>query len=160
MRHWLIAVCLTAVFAAGVIAQIPRLPSVRPGPVKPAPRDTTKDSTRFKWAAPDSVMLGLLARRGYSVTRYQSDTAFFNAQTQVIDLLAAHKHRAAVQRDSQTVVSDSGIYYTAATHHITTGGNYVITRAMVRRTSCRPILVVSTIRWPNARHASRTRACR
>ena len=127
MRRWLIAACLSATVGWGVEAQIPRLPSVRPGPVKPAPRDTTKDSTRFKWAAPDSVMLGLLARRGYSVTRYQSDTAFFNAQSQVIDLLAANKHRTAVQRDSQTVVSDSGIYYTEATRHITTGGNYVIT---------------------------------
>ena len=72
-------------------------------------------------------MQALLARRGYSLTRYQGDTAFFNAQTRAIDLLAAKKNRIAVERDSQVVVSDSGIYYTEATRHITTGGTYVLT---------------------------------
>ena len=44
----------------------------------------------------------------------------------MLDLLAAGKRRAIVDRDSQLVVSDSGIYYTEATRHVTTGGRYVL----------------------------------
>jgi hypothetical protein len=120
---------LSFLSAATVSAQIPRLPGIgsRPTPAPRTARDTLKDSTRLKWPEPDSVMRALLSRPGYSVTRYIGDTAFYNAETQALDLLAAKKRPSAVQRDSQTVVSDSGIYYTQATRRIVTGGNYVIT---------------------------------
>ena len=130
MRRWAVASLLCVVVSAAAAGQIPRIPSSR-APVRPVqrqtPKDTTKDSTSIKWSAPDSVMQALLSRRGYSVTRYQGDTAFFNEQTHAVDLLAAKKHRIAVQRDSQTIVSDSGIYYTETTRRVTSGGTYVIT---------------------------------
>ncbi|MDB4876270.1 MAG: hypothetical protein JWM41_2716 [Gemmatimonadetes bacterium] len=128
MKRWLVAGALIAAAAAAAAparAQIPRFPGARPT-VQPAPRDTTKDSTQVKWAPPDSVMQALMAKQGYSVTRYQGDTAFFNAQTHAIDLLAAKRRRVAVERDTQLVVSDSGIYYNEATRRVTTGGNYVL----------------------------------
>jgi hypothetical protein len=63
---------------------------------------------------------------GYTITRYQGDTAFFNAQTHALDLLAANKRRAIVDRDSQIVVSDSGIYYTETDRKVVTGGKYTL----------------------------------
>ncbi len=64
------------------------------------------------------------------ITRYQGDTAYLinsdTAAKRVLDLLAAGKRRAIVDRDSQLVVSDSGIYYTEATRHVSTGGHYVL----------------------------------
>ena len=125
MKRWAIAGALVvASFAGSVNAQIPRLPG---GRVQPTPRDTSKDSTKIKWGAPDSVAQRLLQLRGYTVTRYQGDTAVFNAQTHALDLLAAKKRIAAVDRDSQTIVSDSGIYYTETTHKVVSGGKYRVT---------------------------------
>jgi hypothetical protein len=109
-------------------AQIPRLPGVRPvAPVQKQARDTLHDSTRVKWPAPDTVMQRLISKQGYSITRYMGDTAYFDANNRVLDLLAATKRPAVVDRDSQTVVSDSGIYYTEAIRHGVAGGHYVIT---------------------------------
>lgn len=116
----------SGVAASAVAAQvIPRLPT-RQAPQRPAPRDTTHDSLAVKWPTPDSIAQGLLNKPNYSITRYQSDTAFFDAEHRVIDLLAAGKRRAVVDRDGQVVSSDSGIYYTQASHNIITGGNYVL----------------------------------
>jgi len=109
------------------MAQIPRLPGARPiTPVQRQPGDTLKDSTRVKWPAPDTVMQKLMNKQGYSITRYMGDTAYFNAETRALDLLAAKKRPAVVDRDSQTVVSDSGIYYTEATRRVVTGGKYLL----------------------------------
>lgn len=120
-------IVLAALFAGSANAQvIPRLPGGRGG-LQPVKRDSTTDSTRLKWAAPDSVAQRLLQMQGYSVTRYQGDTAVFNAQTHALDLLAAKKRRAAVDRDSQIVVSDSGIYYTETAHKVVSGGTYRVT---------------------------------
>jgi hypothetical protein len=118
---------LVASAAGSARAQvIPRLPGGRGG-VQPVPRDTSKDSTRLKWATPDSVAQRLLQMQGYMVTRYQGDTAVFNAQTHALDLLAAKKRPAAVDRDAQQIVSDSGIYYTERTHKVVSGGSYTVT---------------------------------
>jgi hypothetical protein len=109
------------------MAQIPRLPGARPiAPVQRQPGDTLKDSARVKWPAPDTVMQKLMNKQGYSITRYMGDTAYFNAETRALDLLAAKKRPAVVDRDSQTVVSDSGIYYTEATRRVVTGGKYLL----------------------------------
>jgi hypothetical protein len=123
-RVVLAALCLVASAAAGV-AQIPRLPMARPG-VQPVRRDSLHDSVLVRWPAPDSVTAALLAKQGYTVTQYTGDTAYFNAQRHTLDLLAAGKRKAIVERDSEIVVSDSGIYYTEALHSITTGGHYRI----------------------------------
>jgi hypothetical protein len=114
------------VIGAGTLSAqiIPRLPGAA-RPVQPVRRDTTTDTTGVKWPTPDSVMQRLLSTPGYSITRYQGDTAFFNAQRRSLDLLAAKNQRAVVERDSQMVVSDSGIYYTEATKNIETGGHYI-----------------------------------
>ncbi len=125
MTQWLVATGFAlAIGSRGSAQVIPRLPTGRQAPA--VPRDTTKDSTRLKWPVPDSVTQALMSKPGYSITRYQGDTAFFDAEHRALDLLASKTRRAAVDRDSQIVVSDSGIYYTEATRHITTGGHYVL----------------------------------
>src|SRR5262249_48585912 len=48
------------------------------------------------------------------------------AQRRALDLLAAKGQRAIVDRDSQIVVSDSGIYYSEATRDVQTGGHYIL----------------------------------
>ena len=125
MRHIVLAALWLVASAAAGVAQIPRLPIARPG-VQPVRHDSLHDSVLVRWPTPDSVTAALLAKQGYTVTQYTGDTAFFNTQRHSLDLLAAGKRKAIVERDSEIVVSDSGIYYTEATHSITTGGHYRI----------------------------------
>jgi hypothetical protein len=80
-----------------------------------------------KWPAPDTVMQRLMNMSGYSITRYMGDTAYLDNSKSLLDLLAAKNRPAVVDRDSQTVVSDSGIYYDQTTRHGVAGGHYVIT---------------------------------
>ncbi|MGH9887384.1 MAG: hypothetical protein ACREBE_17780, partial [bacterium] len=94
-------------------------------PTQPVKRDTT-DSLGIKWPTPDSVTQSLLSKPGYTITRYQADTAFFNEHRRSLDLLASKNRRAIVTRDSQTIVSDSGIYYSESTRRVMTGGNYIL----------------------------------
>lgn len=126
MKRLVVSALIVALGAGVVHAQIiPRRPAGRPAaPAQPATRDTTRDSTQVKWPAPDSVTLELLRRTGYTVTRYQGDTANFAQASHALQLLAAKDRPAIVQRDSQTVVSDSGIYYSESTRRVTTCGNY------------------------------------
>jgi hypothetical protein len=112
--------------ARGGAQIIPRLPISRPTPAQPVPRDTLHDSLRVKWPAPDSVARSLLARPGYSVTRYQGDTAYFDAANRSLDLVPGKRRRVVVDRDSSIIVSDSGIYYAEALRRVTTGGNYTL----------------------------------
>ena len=127
MNRAAIAAVLVIGLASAGRAQLPKLPSSRG--LQPVPHDSIRDSALVKWPTPDSVAAALLAKPGYTVTRYQSDTAFFNnnnAQRRTLDLLAAAKRTAIVERDSQIVVSDSGIFYTQATGQVVTGGHYII----------------------------------
>src|SRR5262249_3381602 len=129
VRLAIVGALLACAVVSALPAQIiPGRPPIRAGAMQPV-RDTTKDSLAvIKWPAPDSAQQVLLAKRGYIITRYQGDTAYFiNSDTaRVLDLLAAGKRRAIVDRDSQLVVSDSGIYYSEATRHVPTGGHYVL----------------------------------
>jgi len=129
VRRLIGAVTLVTALALPLGAQIiPGFPG-RPGmgQLQPVKRDTSKDTTnKVHWPTPDSITARLLARPGYTITRYQGDTAFFNAQTHALDLLAANKRRAIVDRDSQIVVSDSGIYYTETDRKVVTGGKYTL----------------------------------
>jgi hypothetical protein len=126
-RAVVLAAALVFTGAAAVGAQIiPRLPGGARQPIQPAPKDSTRDTLKIKWPEPDSVMRLLLNKPGYSITRYQGDTAYFDATNRSLDLLAAKKSRVVVDRDSQIVVSDTGIYYREATRHVTTGGHYVL----------------------------------
>src|SRR5262245_31690860 len=124
--RWIVAcIVFSVAMATTVQAQIiPRAPGPSRG-LQPVLRDST-DSTRFKWPAPDSLTQALMQRPDYTVTRYQGDTAFFNALRRSLDLLAAKKRLAVVTRDSQTIVSDSGIYYSEATQRVRMGGNYIL----------------------------------
>ena len=129
LRRVVLALLLLVGSATLAAAQIiPRLPGVRPGgPPQPARRDSLADSTRAKFLPLDTLGERLLRMQGYNATRYSGDTAFLNAERKSLDLLAAKKLPAMVERDSQRVVSDSGIYYTQQNRHVTMGGNYVIT---------------------------------
>jgi hypothetical protein len=128
IRRWLPCVALLGVALAGTASAqiIPRLPGGRPTPVQPVTRDTLHDSLKVKWPVPDSITQALLNKPGYSVTRYMGDTAYFDATNRALDIVAAKKKRVYVERDSQMVISDSGIYYREATRHVTTGGHYVL----------------------------------
>ncbi|MDQ3996663.1 MAG: hypothetical protein M3303_06545 [Gemmatimonadota bacterium] len=83
--------------------------------------DTT--APRVEWAEPDSVMAELLRRQGYTVTRYQADTVSFDAQTRTLSLDGRRGGVAAVQRDSQLVVADTGIIYSERTGEAVARGN-------------------------------------
>lgn len=120
------ATLLLAGVAAAGAQIIPRLPGGTRQPVQPMKKDSTTDTLKLKWPEPDSTMRALLGKSGYSITRYKGDTAFFDATSRSLDLLAAKKSRVVVDRDSQIVVSDTGIYYREATRHVTTGGHYIL----------------------------------
>jgi hypothetical protein len=123
-----LAVLLVLALPTVAVSQIPRLPGTRPvAPVQKQARDTLHDSTRVKWPAPDTIMQRLMNMSGYSITRYMGDTAYLDNSKSLLDLLAAKNRPAVVDRDSQTVVSDSGIYYDQTTRHGVAGGHYVIT---------------------------------
>ncbi|HEV8449398.1 MAG TPA: putative LPS assembly protein LptD [Gemmatimonadaceae bacterium] len=139
MREALAGAILIASAAGSLHAQIiPRLPGGRGA--QPAPRDTIKDTTRIRFATPDSVGQRLLQMPGFTVTRYQGDTAVFNAQNHALDLLAGppikqlgdtskkpgKRRLAAVDRDQQIIQSDSGIYYTESNHRVVSGGAYIV----------------------------------
>lgn len=125
MRLWAAGVVFVVLAGPASAQIIPRAPGNRG--LQPVPRDTTRDSTHIKWDAPDSVAQRLLQLKDFTITRYQGDTAILNAQTHALDLLAAGKRKAAVDRESQTIVSDSGIYYTETQHSAVSGGHYVVT---------------------------------
>src|SRR6476660_4117598 len=126
MKRWVIAVLCSLATAEAAAAQIiPRLPGARPAPVQPVKRDST-DTTGVKWPTPDSAMRVLLEKRGYSITRYQGDTAHFDVEHKAIDLLAAKNRRAIVDRDSQVVISDRGINYSQTAGNVTTTGHWAL----------------------------------
>ncbi len=131
LAGWLVALLTPA---GELRAQVPR-PGVPRQP--PAARDTlrserdttraARDTTapRVRWAEPDSVMQALLRREGYTVTRYQADTVSFDARTRTLSLDARRGGVAAVQRDSQLVVADTGIIYSERTGEAVARGNLV-----------------------------------
>jgi hypothetical protein len=120
---------LASLICLGAASVLPaQIIPVRPGaarPVQPVRRDTT-DTTAVKWPTPDSVMQRLMSLPGYGVTRYQGETAVFDVQSKALDLLAAKGRPAVVKRDSQTVVSDTGIYYSESTRRVVACGNYIL----------------------------------
>lgn len=91
-------------------------------------RDTT--ATRPKlvdWAPDDSVMTALLARLGYSVVRYQAQTVGFSASGRTMTLVGTDSARAAVQRDSTMLVSDT-ITYSDSLKIIRANGDTIVMR--------------------------------
>lgn len=119
------------------MAQVrPGTPGVpgRPGismPRSTLPRDTTqRDSTRadsVEWSPPDSVMRALLAKPGYTVTRYEGGVVTFDALTKALAIAAEAAGRAIVQRDSMRAVTDTQIVYDDRTNSIDVSGRFNIT---------------------------------
>ncbi|HST07423.1 MAG TPA: putative LPS assembly protein LptD, partial [Gemmatimonadaceae bacterium] len=138
------ASCALFVGAGGdMAAQVPKLPPVptsRPDTTAArrdtvaAKRDTTRrDSTAvdssakrdlIKWNEPDSVMEALMKRAGYTATRYQGDTAVFNAQTHALELIG---NKAGVNRD-QTVLVGHTVTYSDSSKILIARGDTVILR--------------------------------
>ena len=118
MRRALLLACGALALSAhtNLSAQVRRLPEPRRDTVRTRPdtsrhdstaADSTKQKELIKWNEPDSVMRVLMARPGYSATRYQGDVAVFNAQTHTLELKGK---RAGVSRDQTVLVGDSIIY--------------------------------------------------
>lgn len=111
-----------------IVRQPTQQPSARPDTVR---RDTTGvDSAvaaRLRLSAPDSVMLSMLAKRGYTVTRYEGSRVTFDAENQRLEIIAGDAKRAIVQRgDSQTVTADTGIYFDQRTKIAIATGNFIL----------------------------------
>jgi hypothetical protein len=106
----------------------PRRDTVRTRPDSSRHDSTAVDSTKLKelikWNEPDSVMKVLMARPGYSATRYQGDVAVFNAQTHTLQLKGK---KAGVNRDQTVLVGDS-IIYNDSTKIMVARGDTVILR--------------------------------
>src|SRR4051812_25178548 len=139
--------------SAGAGAQVPTPPVAKPDTVTSravsprrdtvaAKRDTVaarRDTTRrdsaavdsattqrdlIKWNPTDSVMEALMKRPGYSATRYQGDSAVFDARTHNLQLIG---NKAGVNRD-QTVLVGRTIVYSDSTKIIVARGDTVILR--------------------------------
>ncbi|HEX5436329.1 MAG TPA: putative LPS assembly protein LptD [Gemmatimonadaceae bacterium] len=79
------------------------------------PDSTTSDSAAapqqlVQWAQPDSVMAALLAKQGYTITRYQGATVVFDANGRTLKV----DGEGAVQHEQTLLVADSIRYNDAA----------------------------------------------
>ena len=116
-------------------------PTRPPGSLDPTGRagDPSRlgaDSARARvklvdWVPDDSVMLALIARRGYTVVRYQAHDVGFAAVSRTMTLIGADSARAAVQRDSTLLVADS-IQYNDSTKIVSARGDTIVMRDPVR----------------------------
>lgn len=96
--------------------------ATRPG----QPRDTSRrDTSGTQWHPADDVMQALLARQGYTVTRYQGDVAAFDATTNAFSISASAGQRAQVEREGQRVDTDSLIVY--RDQHVDVSGRFRMT---------------------------------
>ncbi len=86
--------------------------------------DTTRAREIVRWNEADSVMQALMARPGYSATRYQGDKVVFNAQSRTLEL---EGDPSAVGRDQTLLVADS-IRYNDSTKLIFARGDTVVLR--------------------------------
>ena len=124
---------MALIAAQSAIAQVPVRPVTPPGVRdalagrQPGTRvdSLLRDTTLIRWTEPDSAMRALMAKRGYTQTRYQGAHATFDAQQRALELKPAPKSVAAVQRGPQLIVSDSGIFYREAVRQAVALGHYV-----------------------------------
>lgn len=63
-----------------------------------------------KWAESDPVIDSLLAKTGYTVTRFQARRVTFDANRKILTLIRDDSARAAIGRDQTIMVSDTIIY--------------------------------------------------
>jgi len=126
--RWSVAALCAVLGSSAASAQvIPPLPGR--GRTATPTRDTTAKSALdsvAKLATPDSVMQRLLTQPGFTSTRYQGQQVTFREKEKDLELLPAPKEVAIVKRGTQTIVSDSGIFYREATRRVVTGGHYIL----------------------------------
>ncbi len=101
-----------------------------------ARRDSAqRDSARKRlvnWAAPDSVTDALLAREGYTVTKYQGNDAVYLADDHALTLTGTPEgDRAAVNQEQTIVVGDTIVYQDSA-RVVTARGDTVTVRDPTR----------------------------
>src|SRR5205809_1449742 len=144
-RLWLVAASALLVFAEVLPAQVRPAPVPRRDTVRTRPDTTRRDTVRararpdtsrrdttaadssrqkelIKWNEPDSIMRSLMARTGYTATRYQGNQAVFDARTRTLQLVG---NKAGVNRDQTVLVGDS-ITYSDSTKIIVARGDTVI----------------------------------
>ena len=63
-----------------------------------------------KWAESDPVIDSLLARQGYTVTRFQGRSITFDASRKILTMIRDDSARAAIGRDNTIMVSDTIVY--------------------------------------------------
>jgi lipopolysaccharide assembly outer membrane protein LptD (OstA) len=87
-------------------------------------RDIIGRKVDVVWEPVDSAMTSLLGREGYAVTKYQGKNVVFNADNHTMYLIGK---RAAVQRDSATLIGDT-ITFNDSTQLIEARGDTVVLR--------------------------------
>ncbi|MGZ8469106.1 MAG: putative LPS assembly protein LptD [Gemmatirosa sp.] len=115
-RALAVAGLAVATLAGALGAQPPggiRLPGIGTGTPTRASLPGS-DSALVKFLDPDSTLTALLARPGFTATRYQGDTVRFRAESRVLSLQG---RPAAVQRD-QTLLVGSNVSYDDSTQII------------------------------------------
>lgn len=108
-----------------VEAQIPGQPV--PGRPPILPRDSAKVDSTIQWYPADSVLQALLAKPGYTVTRYEGAAVTFDAVSKALAIAADAAKRAIVERDSQRVITDSVIVYDDRTNSVNVSGDFEFT---------------------------------
>ncbi|MGH7680244.1 MAG: putative LPS assembly protein LptD, partial [Gemmatimonadaceae bacterium] len=113
---------------------------VRPSPPRPQPgqpgqqrqlpgqpaRDTVPVDTTIQWSEPDSIMKALLAKRGYTPTRYEGEMVAFDAASRALLIAAGAAKNAMVERDSMRARSDTQIVYDEQRNTVSLGGRFNI----------------------------------
>jgi hypothetical protein len=88
--------------------------------------DTLKRDTLPAFTPPDSVMAALLARTGFTVTRYEGEVVTFDANTKALGIAASNRQPAMVEREGLRVRTDSMIVYSDARQNVSVTGRYEI----------------------------------
>ncbi|MBX7118609.1 MAG: hypothetical protein K1X31_06380, partial [Gemmatimonadaceae bacterium] len=95
-------------------------------------RADRRDSTAARpklvdWVPDDSVMQALLARRGYTVVRYQAKDVGFTAAGRTMTLRGADSSKAVVERDSTMLVAER-IAYSDSLKLVVADGDTIVLR--------------------------------
>src|SRR5688500_14654770 len=123
-----VAAMMLLVFAGRIEAQIPGRPQQGSRPTKLQPDSVKVDSTA-QWYPADSTLQALLAKPGYTVTRYEGAAVTFDAVSKALAIAADAGKRAIVARDSQQVMTDSVIVYDDKSNIVNVSGHFNFTLA-------------------------------
>jgi hypothetical protein len=123
-----------------------------------ARRDSAeRDSSQKKlvhWVAPDSETDALLQREGYKVTRYQGNTANYNADSHALTLTGVPgEDRAAVNQEQSIVVGDTIVYHDS-TRIVDAHGDTITVRDPSRNQD--DIISIRTLEYNVASHTALT----